>query len=352
MNRRQEQSHGERALREPESTLRPRRQIGLAGIVLGLSVSLSLTGCVETPPIDNQAAAATPAPIPSETPTPTELPIVPEVIEPTEVVGLNGEYFAAKPTWIEHYSSYPDGAFKDASWNIIIDGAPANSEAQDYTNRIENLRIENDVLVLQGMGNVAEGYTSARIDTKNNEDFLYGKFEISAKIPNGVGSWPAIWLLPTDEKYTNQHPDTDFNCYCVDGEMDILEAIGSQQNVIYGIAHALKSPTNANYLSGYYNTITIPDADTAFHTYGLEWTPTNLTFSVDNQVYYTVSKDPSWDFKRWPYDQRYHVIVNLALGGNWAGQDKQAYPPYGIDDSKLPSSLQLQSVTYYPYVPR
>jgi len=351
MNRRQVQSGGEGFHSEPEALLRPRRRTGLAGLALGMSLSLSLAGCVETPPSDTQAIAATPAPVPSETPTP-DASKSPEIIEPTEMVGLNGEYFATKPTWVENYSSYPDGAFKDVSWNQVIDAAPANNEAQDYTDHIENLRIENDALVLQAKGTVAEGYSSARIDTKGNEDFMYGKFEISAKIPHGVGSWPAIWLLPTDEVFTNQYPETDFNCYCVDGEMDILEAIGSQQNVIYGIAHSLKSPTNADYLSGYYNTITVPDADTAFHTYGLEWTPTNLTFSVDNQVYYTVSKDPSWDFKRWPYDQRYHLVVNLALGGNWAGQETQAYPPYGIDDSKLPSSLQLQSITYYPYVPK
>ena len=94
----------------------------------------------------------------------------------------------------------------------------------------------------------------------------------------------------------------------------------------------------------------IPDADKAFHTYGLEWTPTNLTFSVDNQVYYSVTKDPSYDFRRWPYDQRYHLVVNLALGGSWAGDEKAAYPPYGVDDSKLPSSLQLQSIKYFPFV--
>jgi len=348
MNRRHEQSGGEWVSRKPETALHSRRQHALALAAVSMSLGLSLTGCVETPPPDAPAAAATPTPTPSEE---VPMPLPSEAIEPIKVLGLNGEYFSSEPTWVENYSSYPDGAFRDYSWNVIADNAPPNNEVQDYTNSTQNLRIENDTLVLQAVGNAAEGYTSARIDTKGNEDMLYGKFEIRAKLPNGVGSWPAIWLLPTDEVYTHQHPETDFDCFCVDGEMDIVESIGSQQNVIYGIAHALKSPTNANYLSGYYNTITIPDADTAFHTYGLEWTPTNLTFSVDNQVYYTVSKDPSWDFKRWPYDQRYHLVVNLALGGNWAGQDSRTYPPYGIDDSKLPSSLQLQSIKYYPYVP-
>jgi beta-glucanase (GH16 family) len=343
MNRNTEQAFSplENASKKNERT--PRKKMGLSAAALGLSL-LALSGCTsDAAPKPETSTTSTPAE--SATATPTA-----EAIPPKEVVGLNGEYFLDTPSWQEDFSTSPEGAFRDDSWNIYTGPAEANREAQYYTDRKENLRIEDDTLVIQAHSDSPEGYTSARIYTEGKEDFQYGKFEITAKLPNGVGTWPAVWMLPTEHKYRQQYPEGTFKGYYVDGEMDILEAIGSEQNKVYGIAHSLEDPVNPDYSGGYFNTIEVPDADSAFHTYGLEWTPTNLTFSVDNQVYYTVNKAESSDFKTWPYDQKYHLIVNLALGGNWAGLEKDAFPPEGIDDSKLPTSLQLKSIKYFPYV--
>ncbi|HEY8992421.1 MAG TPA: glycoside hydrolase family 16 protein [Candidatus Microsaccharimonas sp.] len=322
---------------------------GLATASIGSALFLGISGCAAN-------GSDQPKPTPTHTsdilhtPSASPTPEAPQV--PPETKGLSGEWFATLPTWEEDYSKHPDGTIDTKKWNIFKGVAPGNHEAQYYTDSLDNLRVENGVLSLEAQIQTEAGhkYTSARIDTEGKEDFLYGKFEITAKLPNGVGSWPAAWLLPSDNIYKTANPNTNFHSYYVDGEIDILEAIGSQQNTIYGIAHSLNIPTNPNYPAAYYNTIVVPDADTQFHTYGLEWSPTNLTFSVDGQVFYTLNKEAGYDFKKWPYDQKYYLILNLAEGGSWAGRDTKTFPPDGVDTSKLPSSFDVKSVKYFPYV--
>jgi beta-glucanase (GH16 family) len=322
---------------------------GLSTVSIGAALFLGVSGCAD---VKAEQLVATPTHTSDilKTPTASPTPEAPKVAPETQ--GVSGEWFATLPTWEEDYSKQPDGSIDTKKWNIYKGAAPGNHEAQYYSDSLDNLRIENGVLSLEAQVQAEAGhkYTSARIDTEGKEDFLYGKFEISAKLPNGVGSWPAAWLLPSDNINKAAHPNTNFHSYYVDGEIDILEAIGSQQNTVYGIAHSLEVPSNPNYPAAYYNTIVVPDADTQFHTYGLEWSPTNLTFTVDGQVFYTLNKEAGYDFKKWPYDQKYYLIMKLAEGGSWAGRDTKSFPPDGVDASKLPSSFDIKSVKYFPYV--
>jgi len=325
-----------------------RRKIVKNLSAIALSVSILLSGCQ----IDREnSAVITSQPIVIETleptPEPTPTPeIKPEIIG---VPGLNGELFSSVPTWEQDFSSVESGMFDvRKNWNIFVGPAPANKEAQYYTNNLDNICIEDGALVIEAkveqMGN--QNYTSARISTEGKQDFMYGKFDIYAKLPGGIGTSPAVWLYPSEYKYKTMYPNTNFENTYLDGELDIVESIGSEPNVVYGIAHAIKSPDNGKYFS----TVKVPDNFTKFHHYGIEWTPTNLTFTVDDEVYYSVDKKDSYDFQQWPYDQKYNLIINLALGGIWAGRDVKNFPGDGIDKSVLPAQFEIKSVAYYEYV--
>lgn len=259
--------------------------------------------------------------------------------------------FAACPSYAIDYAKQADGAVATNQLNIY-DGQPeANHEAQYYTSNLQNIRVENGSLVLEAQNTSKQGYdyTSARIDTKGKADFLDGKLVVRATLPSGIGTWPAIWMLPSNPKYASLSPASDPDRYLNDGEIDIAESVGTEPHVVYGIAHSLAYPEDGPDRS-YYSTIKLSDNDRVFHDYEVDWTPTNLTFSVDGKAYFSISKKAGADYRSWPYDQPFYLIVNLALGGSWGGTDTAQFPGDGVDKSILPASLKVQNITYYPYV--
>lgn len=205
-----------------------------------------------------------------------------------------------------------------------------NNELQYYTSRKENSFIENGNLVIQTLKEEYSGrhYTSARMVTKNRGDWLYGHFEIRAKLPYGLGTWPAIWMLPTDWVYGGW-PNS--------GEIDIMEHVGYDQNVIHGSTHSKK----------YYHvigtqktgTLRISNASNEFHTYAMEWFPEKIDVYVDGVKYFTSTNDNT-GWEAWPFDKRFHIILNIAFGGNWGGAK-------GIDDSILPQRMEIDYVRVY-----
>jgi len=305
-----------------------------------------LVGCTPTTPTQPSPRPTHSSPENhSSTPKPEVTP------DPPEVQKFPDTRFETAASFSQDFSRYKGETLSTKDWNILDGPAPANGEAEYYTPRADNLRIENGVLILEARAESYKGkdYTSARVDTRAKHDFKYGKFEITAKAPNGVGTWPAIWMMPTNDIYKGYPiPKNNNSPTYLNGEIDILEAIGSYPNVVYGIAHALKDPTVSDYPAKYYNTVTIPDMPDTFHTYGLAWTPQTLEFSVDGKVFYHVEKQPSDDYTRWPYDQPYHLILNLALGGSWAGREKDKFPPDGINKSILPAQMAIESINYFP----
>jgi beta-glucanase (GH16 family) len=259
--------------------------------------------------------------------------------------------FASCPSFLLDFGKQRNGSVDNKIFNVYTGAPEANHEAQYYSDSSQNLRIENGNLVLQALNTPQQGfkYTSARIDTKGKADFLYGKLVVRATVPSGVGSWPAIWMLPTAPKYLNMSPDTDESRYLNDGEIDLMEAIGTQPNVVYGIAHSRAYPEDGPDRS-YYNTIRVPGNDKSFHNYAVDWTPTSITFSVDSTPYFTMNKQPGADYRSWPYDQPFYLILNYALGGSWGGTDTAHFPGDGVNPNILPSSMNVQSVKYYPYI--
>jgi hypothetical protein len=230
-----------------------------------------------------------------------------------------------------------------------------NDEAQYHTDRPKNVRVENGKLVIEahrekyGSGANQRDYTSGRVNTKGKFDFKYGTINVRAKLPRGVGTWPAIWMLSTDEKYTQGATDaqweSDENLYAKDGEIDIMEAVGHDPGVIFPDVHTYYDFSHGVDVSPEVTPITRPDIYDVFHDYGLIWTPDSLTFTFDGEPYSKVTKK-SDDPDRWPFDQKFHLILNLAMGGSWGGEQKDKYPPDGINPNPGSWQFEIESITY------
>ena len=265
----------------------------------------------------------------------------------SDVINLTDPTVTECPDLYINFSSMVDGAVNSRFLNIYSGKPDGNQEAQLYTNNTKNISIENGSLTIRALKeqNSDYSYSSARIDTKNKKDFFYGKLEIEATLPNNIGAWPAIWMLATNRKYIGMSPETDTRRYLNDGEIDIAESVGADPNVVYGIAHSLAHIDGQS--SDYYNTVRVANNDTTFHKYGILWTPTRLSFTLDGIEYYAINKKPDADYRSWPYDQPFYLIINLAVGGSWGGILKNQYPPYGVNDSEIPFTMKIRTISYY-----
>ncbi len=209
--------------------------------------------------------------------------------------------------WNDEFS----GSLIDTTrWSFDLGtGAPAltgwgNNELQYYTSNPANVSIVNGKLCINAIKESYQGsdYTSARIQTKLKGDWTYGRFEIRAKLPKGKGIWPAIWMLPTDNFYGG---------WAASGEIDIMELLGHEPAKIYGTIHFGGAwPDNQSSTETY----TLPKGDFSddFHTFAIEWDTEGISWYVDS-IRYSVKPHKQ------PFDKRFYLIMNLAVGGNWPG---------------------------------
>lgn len=230
--------------------------------------------------------------------------------------------------WSDEFDK--DGPPDSTKWGYDLGGGGyGNNELENYTNRPQNVRDSSGYLVIEArkedyMGNL---YTSARLLTKNKAQWTYGKFEIRAKLPRGVGTWPAIWLLSATDPLV--WPD--------DGELDIMEEVGFNPNVIYGTAHnKMYNGANGTQKGGNMN---VPTAQDSFHVYTLEWTTNTVKWSVDS-ISYFMYQDPGQGPNAWPYYKDFFMILNIAVGGNWGGSQ-------GVDDTIFPQEMLVDYVRVY-----
>jgi len=212
-----------------------------------------------------------------------------------------------------------DGTSLDLTkWQYEIGGGGwGNQEKEYYTNRTENLRLENGNLLIQALKEVYNGnnYTSARINTRAKATFLYGKIEARISLPQGAGTWAAYWLLGSNLS-TAKWP------LC--GEIDIMEHIGSQPTMISHATHT--SEKNGSKGNNWYNRKTITDAENNFHTYTIEWEKSYnegddcISFLIDG-VKSTTIWEPHINstVQVWPFKKDFFVILNLAIGGTMGG---------------------------------
>jgi beta-glucanase (GH16 family) len=246
--------------------------------------------------------------------------------------------------WTMVWSDEFDGSKIDKKkWGFDVDcWGGGNDEQQCYRDGNRNATIENGALVISARREQATGaawpmhmrgsvqwpnalvtkpYTSARLSTKGKAAWRYGKFEIRAKLPQGQGTWPAIWMLPEKDRY---------GTWAASGEIDILEAVnlgvpcakcpGGRENTILGTLHfGGKWPNNKH--KG--EEVRFPAVlDGGFHTYAIEWGPERITWQVDGKTYAVRTAD-EWSTtgskaRGAPFDQSFHLILNLAIGGKLA----------------------------------
>ena len=248
--------------------------------------------------------------------------------------------------WQDEFDA--DGAPDAGKWNIE-NWAPrkVNDEDQAYTDRSRNIRVEDGHLVIEAhredYGDAK--YTSARIQSSGKGDFLYGRFEVRAKLPEGQGTWPAIWMLPSDPfTYATQCSDgewqgnPDCDAWPNSGEIDIMEHVGYQMNHVHGTVH-----NRAYYWINWEQRkgrILLDDVASNFHVYALEWSPERIDVFVDDALYFTyMNENESW--REWPFDHPFHLILNVAVGGYWG----RAGGP--IDDTVLPQRMLVDYVRVY-----
>lgn len=218
--------------------------------------------------------------------------------------------------WEVVWSDEFDGTAIDTDkWLFDIgDWGWGNNELQYYTdNNGTNARIEDGKLVIEATKNEdGKTWKSARLTTRGKTSFLYGKIEFSAMVPAGRGTWAAGWTLGDSYVDEKSWP------YC--GEIDILETVGYEMKENdTGIAHSTVH-TPAYYFkinNQISSTIDVPNVTTEFHTYAVEWTPTEVRGYVDGNHYYTYDKNANE--LEWPFAQPQNIILNLAMGGGWGG---------------------------------
>jgi len=217
-------------------------------------------------------------------------------------------------------------------------GFVRNDELQYYTaKRTENARVENGTLIIEArkdghaVPGATRGYTSASLHTKATATWTYGRIEVRAKLPQGVGTWPAIWMLGAN---------IDAVGWPKCGEIDIMEHVGFEPGRIYGTVHTqaynhMKGTARSGHLS-------LPDPFADFHVYAIEWFEDHIDFFVDDRKYFTF-KNENAGVDAWPYDAPHYLILNLAIGGAWGGQK-------GVDDSIFPQPYVIDYVRVFELV--
>ncbi|MDP2891034.1 MAG: family 16 glycosylhydrolase [Bacteroidota bacterium] len=230
--------------------------------------------------------------------------------------------------WSDEFNK--PGLPDSTKWDYEV-GKIRNAELQYYTyKRSENARIQDTVLIIEARKEPFQGasYTSASLVSRYKGDWLYGKFEIRAKVPTGKGTWPAIWMMPTDSEYGG---------WPKSGEMDIMEYVGMNANNLYYTAHFEGTNGSGHQSSGTQTTYNQPYSK--FITFTFVWSPTKLEWYADGVKKYTYNK-PSGDYRVWPFDKMFYMILNLAYGGSWGDQK-------GHDDTKLPHKFLIDYVRVY-----
>ncbi len=214
-------------------------------------------------------------------------------------------YQEANPGWVNNELQ-----------TYVKEKTPAGTRVADIKDgrlRIKCFKEDGKVYSARLYGNVRTGWT-------------YGYIEAKIKLPKGKGTWPAFWMMPV--KFTSW-PD--------DGEMDIMEEVGTNPNYVSSSLHALghyhannTQVTKERYLAG---------AEDDFHVYAMEWTPDYIQTYVDGEKLLYYANDGSGK-RNWPYNTPFYVILNLAWGGSWGGMN-------GVDEGALPCTMEVEYVRVF-----
>ena len=235
-----------------------------------------------------------------------------------------------KLVWSDEFdrNGLPDAA----KWGYDVGGDGwGNNELEYYTKADSNNAIVKNgkLLIIAKKENRGKNmYTSARLVTKGKGDWRYGRIEVSAKLPAGKGTWPAIWMLPTDWKYGG---------WPASGEIDIMENVGYNPDTVYSSVHtkSFNHVIGTQKTKGYY----LNDVSNAFHVYAIEWNKDRIEFFIDGQPFFSFSNTRK-GFAEWPFDQQFHLILNVAMGGNWGGA-------HGVDEQLNEAVMEVDYVRVF-----
>jgi beta-glucanase (GH16 family) len=232
------------------------------------------------------------------------------------------------------YSGLPD----PEKWSYDVgtgEDGWGNQELQYYTEkRLKNARVEGGKLIIEAHQEKMESgeYTSARLVTKGKASWTYGRFEIRAKLPDGVGTWPAIWTLPVDWNLGRGiWPDV--------GELDIMEHVGYETGIIHATAHSKAYHYQWQSEAQRTASVTVENVESEFHTYGMEWEADEVRWYVDGEEFYKYTNEGS-GWEAWPYNRDFYLLLNLAVGGAWGGVK-------GIDGDAFPQRMEIEFVRVY-----
>lgn len=209
-----------------------------------------------------------------------------------------------------------DGGQLDKSvWNVEThEPGYVNAEWQKYVDSSENIHVDDGKLVLESKGTTKDSITSGRINTQGKFDFKYGIAEVSAIVPEGEGFLPAFWLMPTNENLYGQWP----RC----GEIDAMEVMGKESDLLYGTLH-FGNPHSQS--QGTYRLPSGQRFSAGYHKFTVEWMPGKIIWYVDGVKYheesdwYSTTVGAGTASYPAPFDQNFYLILNLAVGNEWAG---------------------------------
>lgn len=210
--------------------------------------------------------------------------------------------------WSDEFN---DAALNSSNWthelgngcNVGICGW-GNNELEVYTDKAENIRLENGKLVITAIKEAGGGFTSARIKTENKQEPKYGRIDVRAKLPKGQGIWPAIWMLGEN---------IDVVSWPACGEIDIMELVGHQPATVHGTVHYRDDVYK--YSSGS-KSLTSGDFSEKYHVFTIVWDSNTITWYVDNVQF---KQFLNTGIAGWPFNKSFYFIMNVAVGGNWPG---------------------------------
>lgn len=270
--------------------------------------------------------------------------------------------------WSLVWSDEFDGSAIDPkAWTLASDcWGGGNAEQQCYTTRPANAAVKDGLLLITARresftgpafpsdqrsahdkrGTATRPFTSARLTTQGKAAWRYGRVEVRARLPHGQGLWPAIWMLPEDHRY---------GAWAASGEIDIMEAVnlgepcakgvpgcpnGLEQGILGTLHFGGTWPANKHRGA----TTTMPGALDGFHTYAVEWSPQAITWTIDGTPYQT-QRPGDWstsgsDEPGAPFDQRFHLVLNLAVGGHLAEERNKG----GVNPQGFPKQMAIDWV--------
>ena len=248
----------------------------------------------------------------------------------TPFPGGSGQY--TRLVWSDEFNEA--GLPDSAKWSYE-EGYKRNAELQYYTvGRAENIRIKDGLLTITALNDSAviggeiRPITSASIHTRGKGDWQHGRIEVRAKLPSCLGTWPAIWMMPTKPTYGG---------WPKSGEIDIMEHVGYDPDKIYFNLHTGKY--NHSIGTGRGSSVFCPDAAKEFHVYAVEWFEDRIDWYLDDKKVFSIANDePGWE--AWPLDHSFYLIINFAFGGAWGGSQ-------GVDIQGLPQHYMIDYVRVF-----